>query len=276
VSDEDALARGLLSRDLYEKNYSAVLRVAAYSDLDVIARYGFSTLDDTLGPVFERDVEEWTAALEYSPFPTLDGVLTINRRDERDQGRLIQSADTVRGRLLTNLLPDLSLISEIVRTVLEDPISNFGYTTWQWRETLESRLTERFQLAGTLSLSYFDSTGILRLTQRTRIELRAIWNVAPFLAFTGGWIYAEDDNQKTLMPRFNLSWTPGPKLRVSVSYLETDTRDLRRTTNLGATADYRINPKLTPFAIFSRSTFDQVGSEPAVTTTLRFGFRFFF
>jgi hypothetical protein len=78
------------------------------------------------------------------------------------------------------------------------------------------------------------------------------------------------------MPRFNVSWTPGSKLRVTVSYLDTDTRELRRTTTLGATADYRINPRLTPFAVFSRSTFDQVDLERSTNTTLRFGFNFFF
>ncbi len=276
LSDEDALARGLLSRDLYETNASAVVRVTAAETLDVILRYGFSSLDDPLGPVLQRDVKEWSAALEYNPIPTVNGLLTISQRDELDQDRLIQSAETVRGRLLTELLPNLSLLSELVWTAFDNPFSNFRYTSRQWRETLQSRLTESFQLGGSLSLTYYDSGGVFSLTRRTRVELRAIWNITPFLAFTGDWNYAEDDNQKTYMPRFNVSWTPGTKLRVTVSYLDTDTRELRRTTTLGATADYRINPRLTPFAVFSRSTFDQVGLERSATTTLRFGFNFFF
>ena len=173
-------------------------------------------------------------------------------------------------------MPDLSLISEIVWTALDDPFSNFGYTSWQWRETLESRLTERFQLGGTLSLTYYDSVRNLFLTRRTRIEVRAIWSATPFLAVSGDWTYAKDDNQKTLMPRINVAWTPGRKLRASVSYQESDTVDFRRTTTLSATADYRINPRLTPFLIFSRSSFDQVGTESTMVSTLRFGFNFFF
>jgi hypothetical protein len=274
MSNEDALARGLLSRDLEEMHGSAIIRVAATSGLDVIARYFFSNVDDPLSSVLQRDVKEWSGAVEYAPVPSVDGIVTFTRRDELDQGRLIQTADIIRGRFLTELLPSLSLISELVRTVLEEP--DFGYTSWTWRETLESRLTERFQLGGTLSLARYNSTGVLLLTKRTRVELRAIWSVTPYLAFTGEWIYAKDDNQKTLMPRFNVAWTPGPKLRVSASYLETDTLDLRRTTTLGANADYRINPRLTPFIIFSRSSFDQVAAERSVVTTLRFGFNFFF
>jgi hypothetical protein len=63
---------------------------------------------------------------------------------------------------------------------------------------------------------------------------------------------------------------------VSVSYQDTDTRDLRRTTSLGAQASYRLNPKFTPFASFTRSTLQEFDLEGSTIATLRVGFNFFF
>jgi hypothetical protein len=276
LRNEDDVAGGLLSRDLNEMSYNALVRFAPTSDLDLLGRYRFSSMDEKLGFVLLRDVTEWSVGLEYSPFPTVDGLLTITKRDELERDRLIASINTIRGHVLTGLLPNLSLISEIIYSLIDSPFAGFERTSWQWRETLESRLTDSVLLSGGLSVTYYDSTDIVFLTRRTRVELRAVWSATPFLSLTGELAYSADDELKTLMPRFNISWAPGPKLRVSVSYQDTDTRDLRRTTSLGAQASYRLNPKFTPFASFTRSTLQEFDLEGSTIATLRVGFNFFF
>lgn len=276
LNNEEDLAGTFLRRDLAEMTYSALLRVEATSDIDLRLLYRFSNIDETQDRVLQRDIVEWTATLDYDPLPTLDAQLSLARRDERDRDQLIRSIDTIRARVLTDLLPNLSLISEIAYSLVEDPFSGFASSSWRWRETLESRLTERFVLQGSLSQTYFDSTGVVVLTRRTRIELRALWSVTPFLSFTGNWAYAQDDNQTTLTPTLALSWRPGPKVNVTLSYQGNDSRGVRRTSNVAARLNYWLNPKFNPFAVFSRSTSETVGVVPDKSTTLRVGFNFFF
>ncbi len=276
MRNEDDVAGGLLSRDIKEMNYNVLVRVAATSELDLLGRYRFSTVDETRGIVLLRDVKEWSAGLEYSPLPTVDGRLEISRRDELERDQLVSSIDTIRGSLLTDLLPNLSLVSELVYSLIDSPFAGFERTSWRWRETLESRLTDTVALSGGVSVTFYDSTGIVFLTRRTQVELRTVWSATPYLTLTGELGYSADDNLKTMMPRFNISWAPGPKLRVSASYQDTDTRDLRRTTTLGAQATYRLNTKFTPYASFARSTFEALGLEDSKNTTLRVGFDLFF
>jgi hypothetical protein len=276
MRNEDDVAGGLLSRDLDEMNYNVLVRVAATPELDLLGRYRFSSVDETRSFVLLRDVKEWNAGLEYSPLPAVDGRLHISRRDEFERDQLLSSIETIRGSVLTDLLPNLSLISELVYSLVDNPFAGFERTSWQWRETLESRLTENVTLMGGLSVTFYDSTGVVFLTRRTRVDLRSVWSATPYLTLIGELAYSADDDLVTWMPRFNISWAPGPKLRMSVSYQDTDTSDLRRTTTFGIQATYRLNTKFIPFVSFTRSTFEELGLEETKIAALRFGFDFFF
>jgi hypothetical protein len=275
ANDQD-LTRGLLSRDLDERSYGAQVRVDLTSELEARVGYRFTSVDEDLAPVLARDEEDWTAALDWSPLPTVDGLLSFSRRDETDGEVLIRSADTLRLRARTELLATLELTSEVTWSDVDDPFAGFQQTVWRWRETLVADLTERLNVRASVARSYFDSTGTVVIEERTNVDLLANWRAAPFLSFTGDWAYGEDDLQDTLTQRYSTFYAPGPKLSASFSYQDTETSDVRQTTTMGASINYRIRPRLTPFAYFSRSTFRQAGTETSDNTSLRFGFNLFF
>ncbi len=276
VGNDQNLTGGLLSRDLDELAYSALVRVELTPDLEARVGYRFTSVDENREPVLERDEEHWSAALDWSPLPTVDGLLSISRRDEKDGEVLIRSADTIRLRARTELLPDLELTSEVVFSDVNDPFAGFEQTVWRWRETLIAGLTETWNLRCSVSQSLFDSTGTVIIEERTNLDLLTTWRATPFLSLTGDWSYGEDDLQDTLSQRYSTFYAPGPKLSASLSYQDTDSSDVRRTTTMGASVSYRIRPRLTPFANFSRSTFRQVGTETTENSSLRFGFNLFF
>ena len=276
VANDQDLTRGQLSRDLDELTYSALVRYELTADLEARVGYRFTRVDELREPVLERDEETWSAVLDWSPLETVDGLLSFSSRDEKDGEVLIRSADTVRLRARTRLLPDLELISEVAYSDVDDPLAGFRQTVWRWRETLTADLTERLDVRASASQSYFDSTGTAVIEERSQLELLTHWRATPFLSFTGDWTYGEDDLQDTLTQRYSTFYAPGPRLSASLSYQDTESSDVRQTTTLGASVNYRIRPRLTPFVNFSRSTFRQIGTETTDNTSLRFGFNLFF
>ncbi len=276
VANDQDLTRGLLSRDLDELTYSALVRVELADDLEARIGYRFTSVDENREPVLERDERNWSAVLDWSPLPAVDGLLSFSRRDEKDGEVLIRSADTVRLRARTRLLPDLELTSEVAYSDVDDPFAGFSQTVWRWRETLIAELTETVNLRASAGQSFFDSTGTTVIEERTHLELLANWRATPFLSLTGDWSYGEDDLQDTLTQRYSAFYAPGPKLSASLSYQDTEASDVRQTTTMGANVNYRLRPRLTPFVSFTRSTFRQVGAETTDNTSLRFGFNLFF
>ena len=276
VANDQDLARGLLSRDLDEINYSALVRVELTPELEARIGFRFTGVDENREPVLERDERTWSAALDWSPLPTVDGLLSFSRRDEKDGEILIRSADTVRLRARTQLLPDLELTSEIAFSDVDDPFAGFQQTVWRWRETLIAGLTENLSLRASVGQSHFDSTGITLIEERSHLDLSTTWRATPFLSFNGDWAYSEDDLQDNLTQRYSTFYAPGPKLSASLSYQEIDSSDVRQTTTMGANVNYRIRPRLTPFVNFTHSSFRQAGAATTDNTSLRTGFNLFF
>ncbi len=276
IGNDEDLAGGLVSRDLDELSYGARLGIELTPELTLRVGYHFTRVDERLEPVLERDERQWSATFDWTPLPTVDGVLAFSRRDERDGGTLIRSADTVRLRFLTELLTHLELTSEVTWSDIDDPFSGFRQEVWHWRESLAADLTERWSLQGSVALSFFDSTGTVTLERRSQVDVRTAWRPAAYLSLAGDWGWTEDDLQETLTQRYSASWTPGRKLQASLSYQETDSSGVRRTTTLGGNVSYRLRPQLVPYATLSRSTFSEVGDAPTRNASLRVGFNLFF
>jgi hypothetical protein len=276
LANDRSLAGGILSRDLEELTYDAGLRFDLTPQLRLRVGYRYDDVEDLLPPVLRRKESRYQTVLDWSPLATVQGMLSATRRDERDGDALIRSSDRVRLRLRTDLLPDLRLISELQWFRNDDPFSGYEQSGWSLRETLESSLTERWLVAGTLATTWYDSTGTIVLTRRTNVQLRTTWRATPFLSLTGSWDYGEDDVQETLTQRYSLGWTPGPKLSASLSYQDSDAEDLRQTTGTGASLNYRLLRRLTLFTYLARSTFDQTGTERSKITSLRAGLNYFF
>ncbi len=285
VGNDEDLTHGLLSRDLDELTYSALVRFELTGELEARIGYNFTSVDENREPVLERDEERWSAALDWSPLPTVDALLSVSRRDETDGAAMLRTADTVRLRARTELLPDLELTSEVIWSDVDDPFAGFQQEVWRWRETVIASLTERWRARASVSQSFFDSsrvrasgatTSTVIIEQRTNAELLTTWRATPYLSFTGDWGYGKDDLQDTLTQRYSTFYAPGPKLYASLSYQDTESSDVRQTSTLGASVNYRIRPRLTPYVNFSRSTFRQVGTETTENSSLRFGFNLFF
>lgn len=276
ISNDEDLAGGLISRDLDELSYGARVEVGITPELDLRLGYHFTGVEERLEPVLERDEEQWSATFDWSPLATVDGLLSFSRRDEKDGDVLIRSADTVRLRFLTELFADLELISEVTWSDVDDPFAGFTQTVWQFRESVRADLTPRWRLQGSISQSHFDSTGTVAIERRTSADLRTFWRATPYLSFSGDWDFSDDDFQQTLTQRYGAFYSPGPKLTASLSYQDTESADIRRTTTVGGSINYRLRPRLTPFLNFSRSTFRQVGIEPSENLSVRAGFNLFF
>ncbi|MCP3956668.1 MAG: hypothetical protein GY719_02330 [bacterium] len=276
IGNDEDLAGGLLSRDLDELSYGARVEVGITPKLDLRVGYRFNSVDERLEPALQRDEELWSATFDWSPLATASGLLTFSRRDEKEGNLLIRSADTVRLRLLTELFADLELVSEVTWSDVDDPFGGFTQKVWQFRESVRADLTRDWSLQGSISQSYFDSTGTVVIERRTSADLRTFWRATPYLSFSGDWDWSDDDLQRTLTQRYGAFYSPGPKLTASLSYQDTESTDIRRTTTVGGGVNYRFRPRLTPFLNFSRSTFRQVGVEPSENLSIRAGFNLFF
>lgn len=289
-NDEDLASRlgegGVLSRDLEEVSLAALVRVGLREDLDLRVGYRFNDVEEKQAPVLKREEDTVFASLDYDPLPTVDATFTVSRRDEHDGGLLLRSADTFRLRAGTVLLPSLELVTEVTYSDIEDPFAGFTQSIWRWRETLQGAPTRKLMFWATFGQSYYDSTGTVAIDRRSRFDLRTTWTATPFLSFTGDWSYGDDDRQSTLAQRYSVFWAPGPKLSATFSYQDTESEDLRDDsafvgpmrdiTSLGASINYRLNPRFVPYANFSRSRFDQAGAQETENTSLRFGFNLFF
>jgi len=289
---------GLLSRDLDEVSLAAMVRVGLREDLDLRVGYRLNDVEEKQEPVLKREEDVIFASLDYDPLPTVDVTFTVSRRDEHGgdlfpegeqegETRLLRSADTFRLRAGTVLLPSLELVSEVTYSDVEDPFAGFTQSIWRWRETLQGSPTRKLTFWATFGQSYYDSTGTVAIKRRSRFDLRTTWSATPFLSFTGDWSYGDDDRQQTLAQRYSVFWAPGPKLSATFSYQDTESEDLRDDSfpfagprrdisSLGASINYRLNPRLMPYANFSRSRFDQAGMQETENTSLRFGFNLFF
>jgi hypothetical protein len=273
--NDENISGGLISRDLDELSYSGQVRVDVSSELELGIRYRFDDLEEKQEPVLKREEEQFSLNLDWSPLPTLQTRLSASRRDESDGTTLLRSSDTVRLRLLTDLLTDLRLVSEVSFTATEDPFSGFEQTSWRFSETLDSRPTERLLVSAYAAYQTFDSNSDALIQERLNLQLRTTWRATPYLSLTGDWDFSDTDLQDTFSQLYSLSWNPGRKLSASASYRDTDSRDVRTETS-GIAVTYRMNRWLTPYLTFNRSAFEQTALDPTVTRTARLGFNLFF
>lgn len=274
-SDED-VAGGLLSRDFNETYYNALIRFGVTEDIDLRVTYRFNEIDENLEPVLRREEEVRSASLSWDPMETVSLVMTATNREERDDGTLLRSIDLVRLRSLLQLLPTLRLTSEVSRSDVDDPFSGFRQSSVRVRQTFEARPTERWRLEGSLTHTEYDSTGNTTITRRSNYHLGTTWSVTPYLTVGGDWDVAEDDRVETTTQRYRLNWSPGRRLTASLTYLDTDSEEIRRTLSTAAALSYRLNRWFTLWVNLSRSEFEELGEADSEITTARTGFQLYF
>jgi hypothetical protein len=275
VRQDEDLAGGRLSRERDAKTYGAQLRFGLARNLVLHLGYRLDDIEENLEPALKREEEVASANLEWTPLPTVDAVLTASQRKETEHGELIRSSDNIRLRALTDLLPQLRLTSELGFTLTDDPFFGFEQTSIRWLESLDSRPLDNWTLGASISYIHYDSTGTVNLTKRVNFQLRTTWQATRYLALNGDWNYGLDDFQATLDQRYGVSWSPGRKLSVLLSYQSTGS-EAQSTTTSTANANYRLNRWVTMWFNLSRSTTGQTGLPGTEINSWRLGLNLFF
>ena len=276
VNNNQRIADGLANRARDEHTLGFFFNWAMAPDLSLSLSHRMMDLKDYRVSNQIRNERLSSAALDWSPLPTVGGVVTLSQRDETDGGALIRATKNVRTQIRTDLLPDFRLISDLAYTDVEDPFSGYDLVSFRWREAVECFPTERWTAGGGLSITWYDSSSPRIVTRRTQIHLRTSWRATPYLSMSGIWDLSADDRRTTLSQRYGFSWTPGQKLSLSLSYQDSNTEDLRETNGASGSLNYRLTRKLKLLASFSYSTFQQLGFDPEKIRSLRAGFDFFF
>lgn len=278
LSNDEVVTEGLARRDFDETHAFARLSIGLARSLDLHLNYRLDDSQSLRGRVLSRTVDRRSASLAWSPLPTLEAVLSAARRRETDVDVPIQSLDSIRFGLVTQLLPDLRLVSDVDRSRLEDAFAGpgEGRQSWFWRESLEMQPLTSWNLSASFSLSSNTTLAGRPLLRRRMYQIWSTWNATAYLTLGGTWSLSDDGGRESVNQSFNLSYSPGTRLVVSAHYrgYESDLGGGTYTDSLSVS--YRPYARLVFLASLSRSRLEESAGESAEITNLRAALRFSF
>jgi len=262
-NNDQSILGGLTGRDTRILNYDALLRVELTPHMGLNFAYRLADFEQRQAPVIARTEDFYSISLDWSPMATADMSFLASKRIEKEREQLIRETDILHVRARTDLYPALRLISEVIYNDIDDPFSGFTQQTIRISETMDSKVTERWDLSATISAAWFDYSARIDLNQRTTAQVDTRYRPVPFLTLIGSWnTWLEDrdlGNVNTLNQRYGIVYSPGNKLSLSGFHQDFRTEGGSRTTTTGTGLSYRLNRHFTLFASASRST-----TEPAV------------
>lgn len=274
-SDQD-FAAGITRRDFSEVHANAQMTVNLRRDLSFNLGYHYNDSDELREPILVRTVNRFNAALNWYPLPTVDAVLTAGRRDESEAGDPIQTLDSLRLAVVTDLLPDLRLITDLNYSRLDDAFTSFNRNTWAWRETIQMQLRPSWTLSGSFFQSLNETQEGEPLLRRTQVAVNTTWTATRYLVLGGTLYWGDDDGRDSLNQRYTISYTPGDKLAISATYRGFDSSVGVGTSGDSVNVTYRLYRRFILFANLSRSRTEVTGDESTEITSLRAGLRFHF
>ncbi len=276
ASRDENLTSQVVQRRFDEVHARTALDVDLPHDLHARAGYQYLDLEEQVEPVLRRTEEVYDASLAWRPLATFEAALLYNRRDETDETVLVRSIESARLRVVSELLPDLSLTTELESSQVDDPLGGQDRDGWALRQYLSSRPRPSWTVTGGWSLVRFEDPQGQPVIDRKALDLQATWLATAYLSLTGAWDYIVDLDRTALRQSYSLSWSPGPKLTAALAWESFGDEDLRRTTNDSASLTYRLTQRFSLFGTFSRSSFDETGGASTEATTLRTGVALFF
>ncbi len=276
ASRDENLTSQVVQRRFDEVHARSALDVDLPHDLHARAGYQYLDLEERVEPVLLRTEEVYDASLAWRPLETFEAALLYNRRDESDEGALVRSIETARLRVVSELLPDLALTTEVESSQVDDPLGGQDRDGWALRQYLNARLRPTWSLTGGWSVVRYQDPEGEPVIDRKALDLQTTWQATAYLSLTGAWDYVVDLYQTSLRQSYALSWSPGPKLTAALAWESFEDEDLRRTTNQSASLTYRLTQRFSLFGTFSRSSFDETGRTGSEATTLRTGVALFF
>jgi len=273
LSNDENFSDGLVRRQFSEVHADARLTVDLRRDLSLNLGYNYTDSEELRDPVLLRTVSRYNAALKWTPLPTVEAVLGAGRRDESEEGSLLQSYDSLRLGAVTDLLPELRLISELNFSRLDDPFAGRDRDTWTWREDLQMQLLPTWTLNAGFRFSLNETREGEPLLRRTQYLVSTTWNATRYLVLGGTWWFTNDSGRTSLSQSYNISYSPGNKLSISATYQGFDSSNSVGTSTDGVNISYRLHHQFILFASLTRSSSEVIGGESTEISSLRAGLR---
>lgn len=274
-SDED-LADGLVRRDYEEVHANAGLAVDLRRDLIWDLGYRYEDSEDRRDPVLYRTVQTLSTNLRWFPLPTVDLVLAAQQREEFDRDELLQTQISSRFDAVTDLIPDLRLVSGVELVNLEDPFAGRDRNTFLWRERLEMTPTMRWRVSAGFTYTQTETPDGESLLDRTQYLVSTTWQATRAIVFVGNWYVTDDNGRTTVDQGYSLAYNPGPKLSISGTYRGITNQDSGGTFTDSLNATYRLTRHFTLFGNLTRSSTEITNSLGTSVSSLRFGVHLFF
>lgn len=283
-SEDENLTGQVARRRFREVHAGTRFEVGLVKDLRLRAGYlyqDFETAGGLTDVAILRTENLYDAGLVWTPLPTLEALLSVSFRDELDEDAEIRSLRTTRLQVVTELLPDLRLTSQLEQSRLEDFRSGFEREGWSIRQLLDARPTARWDVSGGWSLVRYEDDAGRVLIDRLALDLQATWRAARYLTLIGAWDWSVDDSdlaagREFLRQSYSAAWSPGTRLSLAGTWESFEDEDLRQTTNTSLSASYRLTARFSLFGSLTRSSFEETGQETRETTSLRTGLSLFF
>ena len=139
---------------------------------------------------------------------------------------------------------------------LDDPFSGLNREGWSLRETVHAQPTMRWTVRAGLGISQStvqggDGEGL----DRNWAEIQTTWAATNAIVLNGSWSLWREQDHSNIRQSYSVAYSPGPKLSMSVAYLEYQTQDgmERDTASSDASVSYRLNRHASIFGSISRS-----------------------
>lgn len=279
-SNDEDVVEGFTRRDFKTAHAGARVNVELAPDLQFALGYRWDDYEDRRPPALQRTTDTIDGSLRWNPLDTLEAALLVQRRDESQLSDLIQSSRTARLLLSMRLLPDLRLVSEAALNRLNDPFAALERNGWSWSQGVEARPVPRWSLLLRFGGSHYETPEGEPVLSRSEAEIQTTWSASAYLTLFGSWSLFKEDVQlgerDSIRQNYGLSYSPGPRLRLSATYQEYSTQDELATSGNNVNLSYRLGRYATIFGTLSQSRTRVGGIETASVVSSRAGLRLYF
>jgi hypothetical protein len=276
LSNDEIFAAGLVRRDYSEVHALARLAFDLTRNLDLNLSYRYNDSENRRPPALLRTVQTLGAALDWAPLTTVDAVLAATRRDESEEGTPLQTLDSLRLGVATQILPDLRLVSDVNLSRLDDAFAGESRDSLVWRETLDLQLLPTWTLSGGYDQLRTTSAEGQELLRRSQYRVFTSWNATAYISLGATLWITDERGRLSTNQSYNVSYSPGRKLSISGTYQGFDSSTGTGTFTDSLSVIYRFYRQLILFANLSRSRFENDEGETSQISNLRAGLRFSF
>lgn len=248
---------GVVRRDDTASGYHAGARVDLARELVLSVTYRHGESEQRRGEVVTRITDDLGATLRWTPLPTVDALASAGVRTDADRTRDLSETEYARLMITLDLLDELRLVSDVGMSRLQGGAVRTARDTLSFHQRIEMRPRKHWRVHGGYSWSRIDAAGggqSLFESQSMYVDFG--WSPGSALTLSGTLWYFDESNGSTLRQSYGLSWSPGPRLGVSLGWDQYEQRDGLLTGNDSLAVHYELGPRMQLFASLSRSRSD--------------------